>query len=70
MNNMRDAESTMKSFVVQLDGLKAQAQMQRIPVSQAIRELKAYIDKQHQNDKLLYPDGENPFKAKKRCNIL
>jgi len=66
---MRDSEAAVKARQ-QLDGLKVQAKMKRIPVSKAIKDLMAYTKEHFDNDKLLNPDGDNPFKPKKKCVIL
>jgi len=66
---MRDAEATHKAKE-QLQPLRFQANMRRMKTSQTIKDLVEYINKQYQNDRLIFPDRDNPFKPKKNCTIL
>jgi len=57
----------------QLEQLRREASVQRVPVSRASNDLKKYVE-DHQNDDILVvgfaSQKENPFKEKSSCSIL
>lgn len=56
----------------QVEQLRREAAIYRMPASQACTELISYVEKRQKNDVLLngIPIHENPFKEKKTCIVL
>ena len=66
--NLRQSDDVMRAKQ-EVHSLKLQLQMKRKKTSESIKELVAFIDKGYQQDKLVFPDNDNPFKPKACCSI-
>lgn len=55
-----------------VDSLRHQLNIQRIPISQSANELKRYIEGQQDSDSLVNPIDKrlNPWAEKSKCEIL
>jgi len=55
-----------------VEQLRVECQVQRIPVSQSISEMMAFIDQRKDQDPLLtgIDNKQNPFKEKGGCTII
>ncbi|ELU07408.1 hypothetical protein CAPTEDRAFT_174158 [Capitella teleta] len=62
----------IQSMQKQLDQLRQEANIQRLPVSKAIEELIGYMNQHSPNDGLVVgvAQSENPFRDQKGCIIL
>ena len=57
-------------LVFEIEQYRHQANMQRVPVSQAIQDIVKYCHANSSTDPFLNPVRENPFKEKRSCSIL
>ncbi|XP_013394616.1 guanine nucleotide-binding protein G(I)/G(S)/G(O) subunit gamma-12 [Lingula anatina] len=64
--------SQVQALQKQVEQLRHEASIRRIPVSQAIQELLTYTNQNAPSDVLLngISQSENPFRDQKNCTIL
>lgn len=70
MNKMQENLQHHREIASQL---KTEAEMQRLPVSECVEEMKKYCDKHMEVDMLIMgftKQNENPFKEKGGCAVL
>ena len=63
-------EAQLSSYKMQVEGLRVHATHQTKPLSQTITQLKEYCLQNQEQDPLIFPIKENPFKEKRSCVIL
>ncbi len=61
---------TTEKLREEVASLRRQYNMQRVKMSQSIPEMVRYCQDHAQNDPLLMPAKDNPFKDKKRCTLI
>ena len=54
----------------EVQSLKLQLHMKRSKTSESIKDLVAFINKGYEQDRLIFPVNDNPFKPKACCSIV
>ncbi|XP_059098419.1 guanine nucleotide-binding protein subunit gamma-1-like [Tigriopus californicus] len=70
---MESTPSVVQQQRMEVDQLRREATMKRIPVSQAVEDIKAYVTEKTQDDYLLigfHGKNQNPFREKSSCSVL
>merc|ERR1712241_932327 len=71
--NMESMNTALQQQRLEVEQLRREAAMKRIPVSQAVEDIKAYIRDHNQEDCLLtgfHGKNSNPFREKSSCQVL
>merc|ERR1711992_264185 len=71
--NMESMNTALQQQRLEVEQLRREAAMKRIPVSQAVEDIKAYIRDHSQEDCLLtgfHGKNSNPFREKSSCEVL
>merc|ERR1711992_11407 len=71
--NMESMNTALQQQRLEVEQLRREAAMKRIPVSQAVEDIKAYIRDHNQEDCLLtgfHGKNSNPFREKSSCEVL
>merc|ERR1711971_777774 len=72
-SNMESMNTALQQQRLEVEQLRREAAMKRIPVSQAVEDIKAYIRDHNQEDCLLtgfHGKNSNPFREKSSCEVL
>merc|ERR1712021_281121 len=72
-SNMESMNTALQQQRLEVEQLRREAAMKRIPVSQAVEDVKAYIRDHNQEDCLLtgfHGKNSNPFREKSSCEVL
>merc|ERR1711944_216341 len=72
-SNMESMHGALQQQRLEVEQLRREAAMKRIPVSQAVEDIKAYIREHGQEDCLLtgfHGKNSNPFREKSSCEVL
>merc|ERR1739840_73950 len=72
-SNMESMNTALQQQRLEVEQLRREAAMKRIPVSQAVEDIKAYIRDHNQEDCLLtgfHGKNSNPFREKSSCQVL
>merc|ERR1712079_850152 len=70
---MESMNTALQQQRLEVEQLRREAAMKRIPVSQAVEDIKAYIRDHNQEDCLLtgfHGKNSNPFREKSSCEVL
>merc|ERR550539_1184350 len=70
---MESMNTALQQQRLEVEQLRREAAMKRIPVSQAVEDIKAYIRDHNQEDCLLtgfHGKNSNPFREKSSCQVL
>jgi len=64
--------STVTQQRMEVEQLRREAAMKRIPVSQAVDDIKRYVQEKAPEDCLItgFHGNRNPFREKSTCNVL
>ena len=68
--NSQGNQVHLQNTIKLVDELKYHANIQRIPVSSAAKQLVQFVDENHNKDFLLVKPHDNPFKPKSSCMVL
>merc|ERR1711997_1369556 len=72
-SNMESMNTALQQQRLEVEQLRREAAMKRIPVSKAVEDIKAYIRDHNQEDCLLtgfHGKNSNPFREKSSCEVL
>lgn len=59
-----------KKLQTEMENLRVHASIERVPLRKTIQDLMTYCENHMQDDALIFPIKENPFKEKRSCTIL
>merc|ERR1712141_548197 len=70
--NMESMSSTVTQQRMEVEQLRREAAMKRIPVSQAVDDIKRYVQEKAPEDCLItgFHGNRNPFREKSSCSVL
>ena len=66
----QNASEQQRQLAAYIEHLKSLCHIERQPVSKTTADLIHYCERNMQDDPLIFPVKENPFKEKKSCIIL